>query len=144
MDPKARLAFTTPAIAEVLVFLYGYQLNDSSKSNLVLAIYGMSKVASCRDYLLSSHLQMDRILIQLSGSDSAKIKANVNRAYKNLHSDVNEAIEEGAVATLIAMSLEVSLFPFLFFSVLMLSSDSLFFFSLSPAVIIGKTKESIK
>jgi hypothetical protein len=53
---------------------------------------------------------MDRILVQLSGAESAKIKANVNRAYKNLHSDVNEAIEEGAVATLIAMSLEVRFF----------------------------------
>jgi hypothetical protein len=68
----------------------------------------MSKVASCREFMLATHLQMDRILVQLSGAESAKIKANVNRAYKNLHSDINEAIEEGAVATLIAMSLEVS------------------------------------
>ncbi len=68
----------------------------------------MSKVAASRDFLTSPPIQIDRLLIQLSGIDNAKIKANINRAYKNLNSDLNEAIEEGAVANLIAMSLEVS------------------------------------
>jgi len=67
----------------------------------------MSKVAASREFLLSPSIQMDRVLIILSGSDSSVVKSNVNRAYKNLHSDLNEAIEEGAVAGLIAMSLEV-------------------------------------
>ena len=44
---------------------------------------------------------------KLSLIENPKIKANCGRAYKNFNSDLNEAIEEGAVASLIAMSLEV-------------------------------------
>jgi hypothetical protein len=69
-------------------------------------MYAISKVASAREFLTAPSVQLDRVLIQLSGSESPKIKANVNRAYKNLNADLNEAIEEGAVANLIAMSLE--------------------------------------
>lgn len=76
--------------------------------NLVLAIYGISKVAACREFLSSPPVNMDRVLNRLAAFDNPKIRANANRAFKNLNADMNEAIEEGAVASLIAMSLEVS------------------------------------
>lgn len=97
----------TPSVAAVLSQLTQQPLSDATLSNLVLAIYFMSKVSSSREYLLSPSVGMDRVLVPFTNHDNAKIKANVNRVYKNLNSDINEAIEEGAVATLIAMSLEV-------------------------------------
>jgi hypothetical protein len=93
-------------VARVLSSLSQTPLADGTLSNLVLAVYFMSKVASSREYLLTPPISMDRVFAGLSNHDNAKIKANVSRVYKNLNSDVNEAIEEGAVATLIAMSLE--------------------------------------
>lgn len=66
---------------------------------------------------MAAPIQIDRIINKLSLIDNPKIKANCGRAYKNFNSDLNEAIEEGAVASLIAMSLEVRnifLFPIMF------------------------------
>ena len=54
---------------------------------------------------------MDAQLIYLSQkSDSSKIRHNCARVLKNLTADSTEAIEEGAVAALIAISLEVCMF----------------------------------
>jgi hypothetical protein len=49
----------------------------------------------------------DRILLKISQTENPKLKANCSRSLKNLSSDATETIEEGAVAALIAMSLEV-------------------------------------
>ena len=81
---------------------------DATASNVVLAIYGFSKINACREFLMAPPFQVDRLINKLSLLESPKIKANCGRAYKNFNSDLNEAIEEGAVASLIAMSLEVS------------------------------------
>lgn len=108
MDQKCRATFTNHGSASALVQLFGYNLPESSLSNLVLAFYAMSKVAACREFMMAAPLHIDRILMQiLNTSENPRIKANSNRAYKTLNADVNEAIEEGAVATLIAMSIEV-------------------------------------
>lgn len=61
----------------------------------------------CREMLSASPVNADMALIRLSQGDSARLKANCARTLKNLTSDVNEAIGEGDVAALIAMSLEV-------------------------------------
>lgn len=106
-DQRTRTAFMNGSIAKVLATLTQQPLPDGTLSNLVLAMYFMSKVSSSRDYLLSPPVNLDRVLIPITNHDNPKIKANVGRVYKNLNSDINEAIEEGAVATLIAMSLEV-------------------------------------
>ena len=45
-------------------------------------------------------------LLKLSQNDDLRVKANCARTLKNLSSDSSEALEEGAVANLIAMSLE--------------------------------------
>ena len=45
-------------------------------------------------------------LLKLTQSEDPKIKANCARTLKNMTSDSTEALEEGAVANLIAMSLE--------------------------------------
>jgi hypothetical protein len=105
-DQRTRGPFMHSGVARVLSSLSQTPLADGTLSNLVLAVYFMSKVASSREYLLTPPISMDRVFAGLSNHDNAKIKANVSRVYKNLNSDVNEAIEEGAVATLIAMSLE--------------------------------------
>lgn len=97
------------AVANALAFFLQQTLADGPLSNLILAIYFMSKVSSSREYLQVAPVSMDKALTTFTNHENAKIKANVNRVYKNLNSDVNEAIEEGAVATLIAMSLEVLL-----------------------------------
>ena len=73
---------------------------------MVLAIYGFSKINSCREFLMAAPFQIDRVINKLSLLESPRIRANCARAYKNFNSDLNEAIEEGAVASLIAMSLE--------------------------------------
>lgn len=87
-----------------------FSRQESVLSNLVLALFSLTKIGVIRDLLLSPPLHIDRVLSKLQFSTdptvTAKIKANVTRAQKNLNSDLNEAIEEGAVATLIAMSLE--------------------------------------
>ena len=90
---------------------------DTTASNLVLAIYGFSKINSCREFLMAPPFQIDRIINRLSMMDNPKIKANCGRAYKNFNSDVNEAIEEGAVASLIAMSLEVRTILYTIYSI---------------------------
>ena len=76
-------------------------------SNLALAIYAIAKVASTREFLQNDPVQIDRVLTRISLTDNQRIRANCNRAFKNLNSDLNEAIEEGAVSNLIAISLEV-------------------------------------
>lgn len=48
----------------------------------------------------------DRILLKISQTENTKLKANCSKCLKNLSSDASETIEEGAVAALIAMSLE--------------------------------------
>lgn len=106
-DPKTRTAFMNQTTAVIFSHYILLPMPDGPLSNLILAIYFMSKVASSREYLLFPPVNIDRHLIPIMSHENAKIKANVNRVYKNLNSDLNEAIEEGAVATLIAMSLEV-------------------------------------
>ena len=71
-------------------------------------IFGLAKVPMCREFLAAPPLNIDMHLMRISQLDNAKLKANCARTLKNLASDANEAIEEGAVAALIAMSLEVN------------------------------------
>lgn len=121
-DSRTRGPFMNFAVANALAFFLQQTLADGPLSNLILAIYFMSKVSSSREYLQVAPVSMDKALTTFTNHENAKIKANVNRVYKNLNSDVNEAIEEGAVATLIAMSLEV----------LLLATSASHTFNLSP------------
>jgi hypothetical protein len=76
-------------------------------NNAVSVIYAMSKMTNCRDMLSSSPVHADMVLLRLSQGENPRIKSNCARTLKNLNSDANEAIEEGTVSALIAMSLEV-------------------------------------
>ena len=51
-------------------------------------------------------VSLDIHLLRVSAMEEPRLKANCARALKNMTSDSTEAIEEGAVAALIAMSLE--------------------------------------
>lgn len=62
---------------------------------------------ACRELLSHATVEADSVLLKLSTTENASLKANCARALKNLSSDSNGTIEEGAVAALIAMSLEV-------------------------------------
>jgi hypothetical protein len=76
--------------------------------NAVSVVFALAKVPACREFMSSPPLNVDMHLMRISQLDNAKLKANCARTLKNMASDANEAIEEGAVAALIAMSLEVS------------------------------------
>lgn len=83
-------------------------------------LYAMTKIPVCREFLASADkgLNADVHLMRLSQLDNPRLKSNCARTLKNLASDANEAIEEGAVAALIAMSLEVRVFSYAFCFVL--------------------------
>ena len=70
-----------------------------------MAIFSLTKLPSCRHLLVAAGA--DKLLLKWS-QHSAKLKVNCTNALKNLTSDAAEAIEEGTVAALIAISLEVS------------------------------------
>ena len=75
--------------------------------NGITCIYLLSRRGDCVDFLVDSPLHTDMILLKLSKSEDSMIRANCSRALKNMTSDSSEALEIGAVASLIAMSLEV-------------------------------------
>jgi hypothetical protein len=80
--------------------------------NAVSMLYAMTKIPACREFLAAADKGMnaDVHLMRLSQLDNPRLKSNCARTLKNLASDASEAIEEGAVAALIAMSLEVRCF----------------------------------
>ena len=96
-------------LCRVIYFMSFYFLlcnyQEDALSNVVSSVYSLSKIPAFREQLVCAGV--DRLLLKLSQGDSDKVKANVSRALKNLSSDASENIEEGAVAALIAMSLEV-------------------------------------
>ena len=83
-------------------------LQSEAMSNVVLSVFNLTKLPPCRALLTSA--SVDRMLLKLSQGNSPKIKANCTNALKNLSSDAAEAIDEGTVAALIAISLEVRSF----------------------------------
>ena len=74
--------------------------------NCVSAVYALSRLPTCLDMLARPPISLDQQLLRVSAMDDPRLKANCARALKNMTSDSTEAIEEGAVAALIAMSLE--------------------------------------
>lgn len=68
----------------------------------------MSKISSCRGMLDNEPFNFDKLLTKYCNDEDFSIKSNVGRIQKNLSSDVAEAIEEGTVASLIQLSLEVN------------------------------------
>lgn len=103
-EAKCRAIFANEIVSKLVVRLLELGPRVAVQSNLVHAIYSLSKIPSSRQQLLD--VDADRILLKLSQSENAKLKANCSRSLKNLSSDAAETIEEGAVAALIAMSLE--------------------------------------
>lgn len=65
----------------------------------------MAKVSSCREWL-TVQCGADAYVLRISQIEAVKLKANCARTLKNLTTESNDALEEGAVSTLIAMSLE--------------------------------------
>ena len=82
-------------------------LQEHALYNTISAIFAISKLPKCRDLLTTAPISVESHIIALSNSESSKIKHNCARVLKNLTADSAEAIEEGTVATLIALSLEV-------------------------------------
>lgn len=104
-DHKCRGVFANEVICKLVVRIIESGPRVAVLSNCVHVIYSLSKIPSSRQQLLE--VDADRILFKLSQSEDPKLKANCSRSLKNLSSDAAETIEEGAVAALIAMSLEV-------------------------------------
>lgn len=74
--------------------------------NCVSAVYALSRLPTCLEMLARPPFSLDQQLLRVSAIEEPRLKANCARALKNTASDSTEAIEEGAVAALIAMSLE--------------------------------------
>lgn len=76
-------------------------------NNAISACFALSKVPRCRELMTSSSISLDTYLIAISNkSESSKLRHNCARVLKNFALDSSEAIEEGAVAALIALSLD--------------------------------------
>ncbi len=105
-DRAVRKSYALPKIGEALVRIIDSKPVLDCIFNCVSCIYVLSKIPETRDWLTQSPINADQTLLIHANSDDAKLKANVSRTMKNLASDGNEAIEEGTVAALIAISLE--------------------------------------
>jgi hypothetical protein len=105
-DPKSRNTYATREIAGIIIGVISSNPPADLLCNAVSCVYALSKRAVCREFLVEAPLHADMHLLKLSQSEDPKIKANCARTLKNMTSDSSEALEEGAVASLIAMSLE--------------------------------------
>lgn len=108
-DLKCRSFFACRETIQSIVNVIDLKLvMESMNSNFILAIFAYAKFPAGRALLtdISSGFNIERTLTALNNHTSSKIKANINRAMKCINTDPNEAIEEGTVANLIAMSLE--------------------------------------
>jgi hypothetical protein len=105
-DAKSRTAMCSPEIGAAIVAVMKESPHKDTLYNCVSALFVMSKYPESRSYLASDPINADQLLLQMKADDDPKLKANISRAVKNLQSDINEAIEEGVVASLIAISLE--------------------------------------
>lgn len=104
---KSRNTFAVPEIIAAIVNLVDLKLNmEQMNSNFILALNFFAKYPAGRVLLLTPSLAIDRTLTALNNHTNLKIKANIARTFKSINTDPNEAIEEGTVASLIAMSLE--------------------------------------
>jgi hypothetical protein len=107
-DNKSRSVFSSQELSLKLTqnILKKSDTNQDTIYNIISAFWSLSKLASTREMLASPEVNLDQIALELSRTENPKLKANCARLLKNLSSDANEAIEEGAVAALIAISLE--------------------------------------
>lgn len=103
-DQKCRPFLGSETIAHMIVHIIEEGPTSEAMSNVVLSVFNLTKLPPCRALLTSA--SVDRMLLKLSQGNSPKIKANCTNALKNLSSDAAEAIDEGTVAALIAISLE--------------------------------------
>lgn len=102
-DVKCRPFFASDVIADLIVSVVERGITTEAVSNVVLAIFALTKLPVCRGMLAAANV--DKLLLKWS-QHSAKLKVNCTNALKNLSSDAAEAIDEGTVAALIAISLE--------------------------------------
>ena len=105
-DGKTRPTLSTFEIGVALSEVMKSKPKKDTLYNAVSAIYAMTKYPITRGFLADDPINLDTFLNGINVEDDAKMKANVQRAIKNLAADSNEAIEEGVVASLIAISLE--------------------------------------
>lgn len=108
-DAKTRSLVTNETIALTLKSIIQFNNNQADEGtvyNCVSAIYSMSKLSHLQEMLVGGEVNIDHLLLRLNNTGSARVKAKCNRILKNITSESTEAIEEGAVATLIASSLE--------------------------------------
>ena len=104
-DTKCRASFSDVRIALGMRNVLKRNPTPDTLYNTISAFWALSKLASSRVYL-EDPVGLNQYASDLSRTENQKLKANVTRLIKNLQSDANEAIEEGAVAALIAVSLE--------------------------------------
>jgi len=104
-DTKTRQIFSNVEIATGMFAILKRNPIADTLYNAISAYWALSKLPDSRAYL-EEPVGLNQFALDMSKTDNPKLKANVTRLLKNLQSDANEAIEEGAVAALIAISLE--------------------------------------
>jgi len=104
-DTKTRPIFSHADIAAGMLAILKRNPVADTLYNAVSSFWALSKLPESRAYL-EEPVGLNQFALDLSRTENPKLKANVTRLLKNLQSDANEAIEEGAVAALIAISLE--------------------------------------
>ncbi len=105
LDTKYRTPFLTANVANIVLGIIDLDSSHDVLYNCISCIFAMAKVASCRDWL-TVQCGADAYVLRISQIEAVKLKANCARTLKNLTTENNDALEEGAVSTLIAMSLE--------------------------------------
>ncbi len=105
-DSRTRQPLSTFEIGVALSDIMKSKPHKTTLYNAVSVIYAMTKYPVTRGFLADDPINLDTFLNGINTEEDAKMKANVHRAIKNLTADSNEAIEEGVVASLIAISLE--------------------------------------
>jgi hypothetical protein len=107
-DIKCRTLYVNPTVGMIAINIILAHPIEDTLNNVLSTLFALSKIVSCRDWLATDPLNTDAHMLKLNSNNSfsSKVKGNVARVVKNLQSDVAEALEEGTVSSLIAMSLE--------------------------------------
>jgi hypothetical protein len=136
-DHKARAAFSIAPVACIVMAVINANVKEDLLNNAVTVVYTMARQATARDMLSNNPVNANAHLLSISEKygDNVKLQANCARTLKNLNSDANDALEEGAVKALISMSLEGKRTKV---------GDELQMASCEPVVLVGRPVPSCK
>ena len=107
-NPRSRPNVAVLSTCNHIKFCLKEALDDDTKYNVMSALYHLSKIEEMRDFLVDNDMEADvlAVLAEQPRDATTDVKVNSTRALKSIQSEGGGAIEEGTVASLIAISLE--------------------------------------